>query len=87
MKTMLLHCVKFNFVSSFVLCADTGLNNGGQRSVEEEEALATLASLSANASQHLEPLECTFTGTEVAHVRQELHYKRKPFSFSFLSRF
>lgn len=32
------------------------------RSIEEEEALATLSSLSANASQNLEPLECTFTG-------------------------
>jgi hypothetical protein len=37
---------------------------GGHRSIDEEEAMATLASLSANASQHLEPLDCTFTGTQ-----------------------
>jgi superfamily II DNA/RNA helicase len=36
--------------------------SGKKRSIEEEEALATLSTLSANASQHLEPLDCTFTG-------------------------
>lgn len=54
-----LHCIVYDTIRA----GSSGAAGGslGGRSIDEEEALAT-ASLSTTASQHLEPLECTFTG-------------------------